>query len=415
MGIGWKKDGGYGHEIHKKKTKTDTSDNLKKHYIYVSTIFVLWSCQGNKPGSQVLNSPYNPQKVVVLENLKHPWSICFLSESQALVTEKDGGLLKVNLQLADKTTIKGFPADLADSIRIKDRRDNSGIFDVISHPDFNSNNLIYLSYAAQSEQGTTTKIVRAELLEDSLHNLETIFLAEPFTSDLFHYGGGMTFGFDGKLYFTIGERLYDEGDQPPMPIAQDLSDRRGKVYRLNDDGSIPADNPDFGPGAIPGIYAIGIRAAQGITLNHKDSTLWFSEHGSTQGDELNLLKPGANYGWPLATTGKYRNATYQPPELPDLNLTEPQHYWLQTIAPTGLTFYNGSEFPDWHGDLFLSGLSRGSLWRIRLANNTVVSLEELFVNDRVRSRKVALSPDGKLFILTDEPSGKLIEIVNGTM
>jgi len=157
---------------------------------------------------------------------------------------------------------------------------------------------------------------------------------------------------------------------------------------------------------------VGIRAAQGIALNPKTGQIWFSEHGSVQGDELNLLEPGANYGWPVKTSGKYRNSTFKPPKMEDIKFTDPKYYWLQTIAPTGLTFYNGNDFPTWKGDIILSGLSRGSLWRIHLENNEVVSLEELFVNDKVRSRKVATSPSGKLYMLTDEKNGKLIEIKN---
>ena len=256
------------------------------------------------------------------------------------------------------------------------------------------------------------KLVRAKLESNALTELKTIFVADPFRSDLFHYGGGMTFGKDGKLYFTIGERYYNEKDQPPLPVAQDLMDKRSKIHRLNDDGSIPEDNPSFDTPAIPSIYASGIRAAQGITLHPKTGAIWFSEHGSMQGDELNLLKPGANYGWPIKTSGKYRNKDFTPPNLDEVDFTDPIHYWLQTIAPTGLVFYYGESFPNWQGDLILAGLSRGSLWRIRLEDNEVISLEELFVNDRVRSRKVAVSPSGKLFMLTDEPNGKVIEIIN---
>ena len=353
-----------------------------------------------------------PEKVVVLDSLKHPWSITFLNEQEVLITEKDGNLIKADLRNGNKKIIKGFPADLVDSIRVKDFRDNSGIFEVVKHPEFANNNLIYVSYASENEKGTTTKIIRAKLVEDTLNNIEQIFLANPYRFDLFHYGGGMVFGADKKLYFTIGERYYNEIDQPKLPIAQDLKDRRGKIHRLNDDGSIPENNPDFGDGALRSIYAIGIRAAQGIILNERTGEIWFTEHGSTQGDEINLLKPGGNYGWPIKTTGKYRNTDFKPLKMEKVEFISPMHYWLQTIAPTGLVFYEGTEFQNWKGNIIMSGLSRGSLWRITLEGNEVVSLEELFVNDRIRSRKVAISPQGKLFMLTDEPNGKLIYIKN---
>ena len=353
-----------------------------------------------------------PHKVVVLDGLQHPWSIAFISEEDVLITEKDGELLRVNLATGEKRVVQGFPEDLVDSIRMVDGRDNSGIFEVILHPLFSENQWIYVSYAAENDQGTTTKIIRARLKEDALLDLKALFVADPYRRDFFHYGGGLTFGVDGKLYATIGERFYNEGDQPQLPVAQDPTDKRGKIHRFNDDGSIPEDNPDFGVGAVPSIYALGIRAAQGITLNKTTGDIWFSEHGSTQGDELNLLAAGANYGWPIKTTGKYRNQDFTPPPMIGHVFTNAQHFWLQTIAPTGLVFYDGEEFPNWKGDILLSGLSRGSLWKIRLDGTTPVSVEELFVNDRIRSRKVATSPEGRLFMLTDEPNGKLIRIQN---
>lgn len=355
-----------------------------------------------------------PEKKVILDSLQHPWSIAFLNEQEVLITEKDGGLLFVNLASKAKIEIRGLPTDLIDSIRIKDRRDNSGLFDVVLDPNFEQNKWIYLSYAAENDIGSTTKVVRAKLESNRLSNTQKLLIAVPYSQDLFHYGGGLHFGADGKLYCLIGERLYDEIHEPSIPIAQDPKDARGKIYRINPDGSIPEDNPDFGPDAIPGLYALGIRAAQGITLNKETGELWFTEHGSRQGDELNSLQAGANYGWPIKTTGGYRNQNYSPPTREGITFTAPVHYWLQTIAPTGLVFYSGTEFPQWQGDLIVAGLSRGSLWRLHLEKEEVISVEELFVNDRVRSRKVALSPEGKLFMLTDEANGKLIQIQNTT-
>lgn len=368
------------------------------------------SCKKKQQFGEYLQS--SPIKETVLDSLKHPWSISFLSEDEVLISEKDGSLIKANLKDKSKIEIKSFPDDLVDSIRVKDFRDNSGIFEVLQHPDFINNQIIYISYAAENLKGTTTKIIKAKLEADSLVNKQTIFLADPYRFDLFHYGGGMTFGNDGKLYFTIGERYYNENEQPNFPVAQNLNDKRGKIHRLNDDGSIPNDNPDFGIGKSSSIYAVGIRAAQGIALDKQSGQIWFSEHGSVQGDELNLLQKGANYGWPIQTSGKYRNTEYVPPKLDGVEFTKPKHYWLQTIAPTGLCIYRGAEFPSWQGDIILAGLSRGSLWRIKLDGDTPRSIEELFLYDRVRSRKVAISPLGKLYMLTDELNGKLVRIKN---
>lgn len=373
---------------------------------------VLVGCKHPKK-PHIFDTKTKPIKETLVEGLKHPWSIAFISEDEVLVSEKDGDLIKVNLVSKEKKIIKGFPKDLTDSIRVNYRGDNSGIFEVLLDPNFRKNQLIYVSYAAKKEKlGSTTKVIRAVLGNDSLTKIKTILEAAPYTKEYFHYGGGMCFGADQKLFITIGERLFREIDEPAIPIAQDLTDKRGKIYRLNTDGSIPNDNPYMGEDAIPGVYAIGIRAAQGITMHPKTGDLWFSEHGTRQGDEINLLKAGANYGWPIVTTGGYRSNDYVPPKIEGAVYTDPKWYWKHTVAPTGIIFYIGDEFPEWKNDLLVSGLSRGSLWRFRIENNTVQSAEELFVNDRVRSRKIAQSPEGKLYLLTDELNGKIIRIKN---
>ncbi|MDY8137150.1 PQQ-dependent sugar dehydrogenase [Aquimarina sp. 2201CG5-10] len=360
-----------------------------------------------------ISQKISPIKEVVVDSLKHPWSLAFLSEEEVIVSEKDGDLIKVNLLSKKKKVIKGFPRDLTDSIRVVWRGDNSGIYEVVTDPDFQNNNFLYVSYAAKKTgKGSTTKVIRAKLKNDSLQEITTILEASPFTREYFHYGGGMTFGPDKKLYITIGERLFKEVDEPALPIAQDVKDKRGKIYRINSDGSIPEDNPDFGTDAVPGIYAIGIRAAQGIAVQPNTGSIWFSEHGTRQGDEINILKAGANYGWPIVTTGKYRSRDYFPPKLEERTFTDPVWYWQHTVAPTGLMFYTGDEFAQWKNDLLVPGLSRGSLWRFQVEGEVIKSAEELFIDDRVRSRKIAQSPLGKLYMLTDEDDGKILRIKN---
>jgi glucose/arabinose dehydrogenase len=352
-----------------------------------------------------------PEKETVLEGLKRPWSIAFLSENEVLISEKEGELVKVNLLTKVKEKIQGFPMDFQDSIA--GFGDNTGKFEVLLDPDFKNNRFIYLSYAAKAANGRTTKIIRAVLENGFLQQIKTLFVAEPYTYERHHYGGGMIFGTDGKLYFTIGERLFTEKDEPIIPIAQDIKDQRGKIYRINSDGTIPKDNPDFGDKAIPGLYATGIRAAQGLTMETTTGKLWFSEHGTYQGDEINVLRAGANYGWPVKTTGKYRFTDYAPQPIPGTIYTEPLWSWLHTVAPTGLHFYSGNEFGVWNRNLLVGGLSRGSLWRLVIDGETIKSAEELFTDERLRIRKVVQSPMGRLYILTDELNGKLIRIKNG--
>ncbi|MGB0905928.1 MAG: PQQ-dependent sugar dehydrogenase [Maricaulaceae bacterium] len=374
-------------------------------------------------------APSVPVKDVVLDNLKSPWSIAFITDTDVLISEKGGHLLRADLEGKNTSIIEGFPGDVANETAGEDYAGgNNGIFDVLLDPDFSNNQYIYVAYSARQEAAYTTKIIRGRLTGNVLSDVETLFVAAPYTeNETFHYGGGMVFGTDGKLYVTIGERLYSEENQPPIPIAQNLADRRGKIYRFNPDGSIPADNPDFGEGAVPGMYAAGIRAAQGLTVHPKTGEIWFSEHGTYRGDEINKLTAGANYGWPIHTTGDYRYGDYDPPKMEERTFTPPVWYWRHTVAPTGLTFYSGDEFPQWEGDLLVPGLSIGSLWRVNFEDGAIIGLETLMTNDRVRTRKVAQSPNGTLYMLADThltitpgvgvtdnggPDGQLIRIRN---
>jgi aldose sugar dehydrogenase len=192
-----------------------------------------------------------PEKETILDGLKRPWSIAFISEEEVLISEKEGDLVKFNLLTKEKTRIQGFPTDLEDSLG--GFGDNTGKFEVLLDPDFKNNKFIYLSYAARAAGGRTTKIIRALLERDALQQVKVLFVAAPYTWERHHYGGGMVFGKDGKLYFTIGERLFTEKDEPAIPIAQHIEDKRGKIYRVNADGTIPKDNPGFGDKATPGL------------------------------------------------------------------------------------------------------------------------------------------------------------------
>lgn len=404
-----------------------------KQLFFLVVLFLI-GCQTSPKSEKSISDntiPVIPAKETIIDGLSRPWSMAFLSENEVLLSEKDGDLLRIDLITKEKYIIKGFPNDRTDSLSYK-KADyplgifpsglpdgakvtyNAGILEVVSDPNFPSNQFLYISYTAKGEGGATTKVIRAQLENDSLTNIKPLLLALPYSHGLFHFGGGMTFGPDGKLYVTVGERLFNEDNQPETPIAQDLTDGRGKIYRLNSDGSIPDDNPDFGPDAIPGLYATGIRAAQGITVEPRTGNIWFSEHGTNQGDEINLLKKGTNYGWPIVTTGTYRGDKFVPKKVEGIDYTDPVWYWKHTVAPTGLTFYTGDEFPEWKNNLIVPGLSRGSLWRIRIEGETVKSMEELFLDNRQRSRKAIQSPEGKLYILTedmaDRKNGKIIRI-----
>lgn len=350
------------------------------------------------------------QQEVVVQDLKHPWSIAFLNDSSALVTEKDGTLKRVDLSNGQQTPIQGIPTDLAKNIRSTDEQDNAGLFEILLDPDFVTNAWVYLSYAAELEGGTTTKVVRAKYRSDSLYNLQPLLVVQPPQEDRFHYGGGMIFDKTNKLIISVGERFYNEKDQPAWPVAQNPKDARGMIYRINRDGSIPESNPDFGPDAIPGAYAIGIRATQGMTMNPQDQEIWFTDPGATKGDEINILEAGANYGWPLITTGKYRNEDYTPPAKRDSNYQKPIWYWIDPTAPTGLTFYSGKSLPEYEDHLFIAGLSEGSLWALTMKRGMIIRGVNIFKKTPMRLRKVAQAPDGELYVLTDEMNGKILRL-----
>lgn len=333
-----------------------------------------------------------------------------MSARQALVTEKEGGLKRIDLETGAIYPVTGFPEDL-DNVRRGDPRDNSGMFGIALASDFQRTRLVYVAYSAAVTSGTVLRVVRGVLEQnDALAGVQEVLIVRPASNERFHYGGALLFGADGKLYITAGERFLNEKDQPANPVAQDRTDARGKIYRVNPDGTIPNDNPNFGMGAVAGLYAMGIRASQGLALQPRTNRIWFSEHGARRGDEINILAAGANYGWPIRTTGAYRNEDYAPPTKVDSRFVEPVYSWADTVAPTGLAFYTGPDFPDWRGDLLVGGLSRGSLWRLRIGGVRVIGAHELFPDSRVRLRAVKQSLDGRIYLLTDEKEGRVIRI-----
>lgn len=319
-------------------------------------------------------------------------------------------MIKYNLEKKEKIRIKGFPADLEDSL--DGFGDNTDKFEVLLDPDFRTNRYIYLSYAAKDQKGRTTKIVRA-VLETNLYNRSRCCLLQNLTQT-----SGFIMVVECSLEMMVNYILQSakeylrKKDEPAIPIAQNVEDRRGKIYRINSDGTIPKENPDFGDKATPGLYAIGIRAAQGLTRDLHTGKIWFSEHGTHQGDEINVLEAGANYGWPMKTTGKYRFAEFAPEPILGNRYKEPVWSWLQTVAPTGVHVYWGTEFAGWNRNLLVGGLSKGSVWRLVIEGEFVKSTEELFTDNRLRIRKVVQSPMGKLYLLSDEVNGKLIRVKN---
>jgi glucose/arabinose dehydrogenase len=338
---------------------------------------------------------------VVAAGLVRPWSIAFLPDGDLLVTELPGRLRLVHAGRLEPQPIAGVPAVHA--------VEASGLKDVALHPQFATNHLLYLVYVKGGEGGaSTTAIARGRLEGRTLVDVRDIFVANAWSTRDADSSGRLAFDRNGFLYVTIGDRVQ-------LDKVQDPSNHFGKVLRLNDDGSVPRDNPFVGkPGYLPEIFTLGHRNPEGLAVNPDTGALWSTEHGPQGGDELNLLIAGRNYGWPLATYGvDYGGAALTPtPIRPDME--SPRLYWVPGIFPSGLAFYSGSRFPAWRGDTFIGAMGRsatGHLQRVVFDSHGLeVGQEELLTELHQRIRDVRESPDGLLYVVTDEDPGALLKI-----
>jgi aldose sugar dehydrogenase len=328
-------------------------------------------------------------------NLEQPWSIAFLPDGRILVTERPGRLrMFANGRL--EPPLGGVPKVYASN--------QGGLLDVCLHPQFATNRVLYLSYSGEGPGGAATTVARAELADGALRGVTTIFRALPDTSGGLHFGSRIAFDRAGLMYVTAGERYQ-------MNRAQDLRDLAGKIVRLKDDGSVPPDNPFVGQaGARPEIFTFGHRNPQGLAMHPETGRMWETEHGPRGGDELNLLKAGANYGWPRATHGiDYSGAIISPHKsLPGME--DPVRVWVPSISPCGLCFYTGDKFPGWKGSVFTGALSNDALFRIELEGERYRGEERLLVDRLPYIRDVRQGPDGLLYLVTHTDAGGLFRI-----
>lgn len=336
--------------------------------------------------------------VTVTPGLEHPWGLAFLPDGRRLVTERPGRLRLVAADGAlDPRPITGLPPIAVHG--------QGGLLDVALHPRFADNGLIYLSYAARDASGVGTEVARGRLVDHRLENVEVLFRQQPKSGGGRHFGARLVFDRQGYLYITLGDR----GEQDR---AQKMDDLAGKVVRLHDDGRIPADNPFANrPGARPEIYSLGNRNVQGAALHPDTGELWAQEHGPQGGDEVNVIRAGRNYGWPVITYGveyvvgtKIGEGTRKP------GMEQPLHVWVPSIAPSGMAFYRGDRFPRWRGDLFVGALKDQMLVRLRFDGEKLVREERLLKGKLGRIRDVRAGPDGYLYLLTDSPDGVIARL-----
>lgn len=337
--------------------------------------------------------------VEVASGLANPWSLAFLPDGDMLVTERPGRLRLIRSGgRLERQPIAGTPKVAA--------RGQGGLLDVAVHPRFAENGLIYLSYSRDGDGGAGTEVMRAKLNGEKLENAEVVFAVAPKTAGGNHFGSRLLFAPDGNLLITLGDR-YSYRDQ-----AQNLSNHLGKIVRIRDDGAIPDDNPfKDQANARPEIFSYGHRNSQGIALRPGTSEIWANEHGPRGGDELNLLKRGANYGWPRITYGINYDGSVVSEKKEAPGMEQPAVFWAPSIAPSGMAFYDGDKFPAWKGDLFVGALALVHLRRIRLEGQKVVEQEVLLDGLHERIRDVRSGPDGFLYLVTDDPrNGRVLRL-----
>lgn len=332
---------------------------------------------------------------VVAEGLNHPWSIDFLPDGNYLVAMKSGEVREISAAGEIGDVISGGPATYFAS--------QGGYFDILLDPGFNENSTVYLSYAGGTADANATTIMKATLADNSFQNAETIYTASPTKDTPAHYGGKMHFLADGSLVFTTGDGFeYREA-------AQDTQSHLGKIIRINSDGSVPSDNPFTDGGGDPKVYSYGHRNPQGLDVA-SDGTIYMHEHGPKGGDELNKIDAGANYGWPAVSYGDNYSGAYISPlkEYPGIN--PPEHYWVPSIAPSGLVVYEGDMFPEWQGDFLVGALVDNEVRRLVTENGVITDELPLFSELNARIRDIREAPNGALYILTDGEGGKVIRV-----
>lgn len=330
----------------------------------------------------------------------HPWSLAFLPEGGFLVTERAGNLRRVSASGAVSPPLAGVPPVFAQG--------QGGLFEIALAPDFADSGMLFLSYAYGDADANGTALMRARLEGDRLAGAETIFRASP-KSGAHHFGGRMAFLDDGTLLLTLGDGFaYREN-------AQTLGDHLGTIVRLAPDGTAPPDNPFADtPGARPEIWSFGHRNVQAVLVDPASGRVWINEHGPRGGDELDIVRPGGNHGWPLVSDGvDYAGARISPWGLErsaELGLVVPVHVWTPSIAPAGMTLYDGAAFPEWRGSLFVAALAGRAVHRLTLDDVRVTGEERLFSELGARIRDVRTGPDGFLYLLTDDSEGRLLRV-----
>jgi aldose sugar dehydrogenase len=339
---------------------------------------------------------------VVTRGLSHPWSLAFLPEGGMLVTERAGRLRIIRDGVLEHEPVAGVPQVHVNWL--------AGLMDVVLHPRFTENRLVYLTYSKAGEHGATTALARGRFDGTALTDVEEIFEADAWAAGHGSFGSRLAFDRDGMLFMTIGHRA-----QPQR--AQDPGQHAGTIVRLRDDGTVPDDNPFVGrPGYRPEVYSYGHRNQQGLAIHPETGALWANEHGPNGGDEINVILPGRNYGWPVVTYGRDYNGGVISETPWQEGMEPPLAFWVPAIAVSGMTIYTGEVFPAWRGNVFVGAMQMGRvpgtghLQRLVFNERGELRREMLLTELRQRIRDVRQGPDGLLYVLTEEEDGVLLKI-----
>lgn len=338
---------------------------------------------------------YDFEVTPVAEGLEVPWSMAWLPNGDMLITERLGRLRIVRNGTLLAAPVEGVPEVLHEG--------QGGLFDVVPHPEFASNRLVYLSFAKPLGNGSTTAVVRGKFENDRISDLETIFQADSEGRNG-HYGARMVFDAEGYLYISTGDRQASPSGDLAAHQAQDLSNHAGTIVRLHDDGRVPSDNPFIGRrDALPEIYSYGHRNPQSLAVHPMTGDIWAGEHGPQGGDELNIVAPGVNFGWPVIGFGvNYGPGTPIHSSQQQADMEGPKHYWVPSIATSGLMIYSGDLFPNWKGDIFVGGLRGQLLARVDISDDGKrAMMDESLMVGIGRIRDVRQGPEGAIYLATE--------------
>lgn len=377
---------------------------LMGSFVMLATMSV--GCSNNtetgKATETVAEAPITSFKIdTIADGLDRPWAMNFLSDGRMLVTERSGQLRIINNGKLEEAPVKGLPKIYYEG--------QGGLLDVVPHPDFANNQIIYLSYSAEAAagekgKGANTALLRTRLENNELVDSKVIFKATPNVEGRVHYGGRIAFDKSGKLFLSLGER----GEKPK---SQDLKSDQGKIVRLNEDGSIPQDNPFIGmKDILPEIYSYGHRNPQGLIIDPETGNIWEHEHGPQGGDELNLVERGKNYGWPAITFGIDYDNSIISEDTAKVGMEQPATYWKPSIAPCGMAYVTGKKFKDWKGDLLVGSMKFTYIERVVL-NGTKVEKKEKLFEGIGRVRDIRESADGDIYVVIE--SGQVLRITPG--